>query len=86
MSTRQRMLPLQVMENLFETDNEISSEDEDCIENELSWYESELEIDALSDSSRKTDGCDTESENEDGFVNQKIQAKLGICAGQNQRL
>ena len=69
------MSPLQVMENLFETDDEISSEDKNCIENELSWYESEIEIDALSDSKSKTDGSDTESENGDGSVSQKIQAK-----------
>ena len=53
MSTRQRMSRLQVIENLFETDDEISSEDEDCIEDELSWYESEPEIDALSDSKQR---------------------------------
>ena len=29
------MTPKQVMENLFETDNEISREDEDDIENQL---------------------------------------------------
>ena len=34
MSTRRRMSPLQVMENSFETDDGISSEVEDCIEDE----------------------------------------------------
>ena len=65
------------MENLFETDDEISNEDEDCIEDELIWYESEPEIDALSDSNSKTDGSDTESEDEDGSVSQEVQGKDG---------
>ena len=77
MSSRQRMFPLQVKENLFETDDGISSEDEDCIKDELSWYESESEIDALSDSNSKTDGSDTESEDEDGSVSQEVQGKDG---------
>ena len=64
-------------ENLFETDDGISSEDEDCIENELSWYKSEPEIDALSDSNSKTDGSDTESEGKDGSVSQEVQGKDG---------
>ena len=71
------MSPLQMMENLFETDDGISSEDEDYIEDELSWYESEPEIDALSDSNSETDGSDTESEDEDGFVSQEVQKKDG---------
>ena len=71
MSTRQRMSPLQVMENLSETDDGISSKDEDCIKDELSWYASEPEIDALSDSNSETDGSDTESKDEDGSVSQE---------------
>ena len=81
MSTRQRMSRLQVMESLFETDDEISSEDEDCIEDELSWYESEPEIDALSDSNSETDESDTESEDEDGSVSQEVRGKDGHLWG-----
>ena len=71
------MLPLQVMKNLFETDDGISSKDKDCIEDELRWYESEPEIDSLSDSNSKTNGSDTESEDEDGSVSQEVQGKDG---------
>ena len=86
MSTRQRMSPLQGMENLFETDDGISSEDEDCIEDELSWYESEPEIDALLDSNSKTDGSDTESKTKMVLLVKKFKEKMGICGGWNQRL
>ena len=77
MSTRQKMSPLQVMENLFETDDGISSEDEGCIKDELSWYESDPKIDALSDSNSETDGSDTKSEDEDGSVSKEVQVKDG---------
>ena len=86
MSRRQRMSLLQVMENLFETDDGISSEDEDCIKDELSWYESEPEIDALSNSNSETDGSDTESEDKDVLLVKKFKEKMSICGGRNQRL
>ena len=72
MFKRHKMSPLKVMENLFETNDGISSEDEACIEDELSRYESDVEIDAKSDSSSKTDGSDTESENKDGSAIQEV--------------
>ena len=51
----------QGMKSLFKTDDGISSEDKDDFDDELSWYESEHEMDALSDLNSKTDGCDTKS-------------------------
>ena len=64
MSKRQRMSSQQVMKTLFKTEDGISSEDEDDFDDELSWYESEAEMDALSDSNSETDGSQTESEDE----------------------
>ena len=55
MYKRQRLSTQQVMNTLFETEDGISSEDE-----ELSWYESEPEMEALSDSNSEIDGSDTE--------------------------
>ena len=80
MSKRQRMSSQQVIKSLFETDDGISSE------NELSWYESEPEIDVLSDSNRETDGSDTKSEDSDGSVSQEVQGKIDICRERNQRM
>ena len=40
MYKRQRLSTQQVMNTLFETEDGISSEDEDDFDDELSWYES----------------------------------------------
>ena len=65
----------QVMKTLFETEDGISSEDD--FDDELSWYESEPEMDALSDSNSETDGSHTESEDEDDSVSQEVRGKDG---------
>ena len=61
-----------VMKVLFEIDDKVSSEDEDDFDDELSWYESEPEMDALSDLNSETDGSDTESEDKDCSVCQEV--------------
>ena len=48
------------MEQLEETDNGNGSEEDDT-EDELSWCESEPNLDSLSDSSSEIDASDTES-------------------------
>lgn len=53
-------------------DDGISSEDEDGIEAEVSWYESEPEFDDLSDTNCETNGNYTESEEEVGSVRQEV--------------
>ena len=77
MSKRQRMSSQQVMKVLFEIDDKVSSEDEDDFDDELSWYESEPEMDALSDLNSETDGSDTESKDEDCSVCQEVRGKYG---------
>ena len=77
MSKRQRMSSQQVMKVLFEIDDKVSSEDEDDFDDELSWYESEPKMDALSDLNSETDGSDTESEDEDCSVCQEVRGKDG---------
>ena len=77
MSKRQKMSSQQVMKTLFETEDAISSEDENDFDDELSWYESELEMDALSDSNSKTEGSHTESEDKDDSVSQEVGGKDG---------
>ena len=72
MSKRQRMSSQQVMKVLFEIVDKVSSEDEDDFDDELSWYESEPEMDALSDLNSETDESDTESEDEDYSVCQEV--------------
>ena len=72
MYKRQRMSSQQVMKVLFEIDDKVSSEDEDDFDDELSWYDSEPEMDALSDLNSETDGSDTESEDEDCSVCQEV--------------
>ena len=67
----------QVMKTLFETEERISSEDEDDFDDELSWYESEPEMDALSDSNSETDGSHTKSEDKDDSVSQEVRGKDG---------
>ena len=59
------------MENYFETDHGISSKDD------MSWYESEPEFDALSDTNSETDGNDTKSKDENVSVSQEIREKDG---------
>ena len=70
MYKRQRLSTQQVMNTLFETEDEISSED-------LSWYESEPEMEALSDSNSEIDGSDTEYKDEDDSVGQEVRGKDG---------
>ena len=65
------------MNTLFETEDGISSEDEDDFNDELSWYESEPEMEALSDSNSEIDGSDTEYEDEDDSVGQEVRGKDG---------
>ena len=77
MSKRQRMSSQQEMKTLFETEDGISSEDENDFDDELSWYESEPEMDALSDSNSETDESHTESEDKDDSVSQKVRGKDG---------
>ena len=77
MYKRQRLSTQQVMNTLFETEDGISSEDEDDFDDELSWYESEPEMEALSDSNSKIDGSDTEYEDEDDSVGQEVRRKDG---------
>jgi len=77
MSKRQRFSTQQVMNILYETEDGISSEDEDDFDDELSWYESEPEMEALSDSNSEVDGSDTESEDEDDSVGQEVRGKDG---------
>ena len=77
MYKRQRLSTQQVMNTLFETEDGISSEDEDDFDDELSWYESEPEMEALSDSNSEIDGSDTEYEDEDDSVGQEVRGKDG---------
>ena len=77
MSKRQRMSSQQVMKVLFEIDDKVSSKDEADFDDELSWYESEPEMDALSDLNSETDGSNTESEDKDCSVCQEVQGKDG---------
>ena len=72
MYKRQRLSTQQVMNTLFETEDGISSKDEDDFDDELSWYESEPEMEALSDSNSQIDGSDTKYEDEDDSVGQKV--------------
>ena len=72
MYKRQRLSTQQVMNTLFETEDGISSEDEDDFDDELSWYESEPKMEALSDSNSEIDGSDTEYEDEDDSVGQEV--------------
>ena len=65
------------MGKLSETDHGISSEDEDDIEDELSWYESEPKLDASSYTNSETDRSDTEPEDEDISVSQEVRGKDG---------
>ena len=62
---------------LFETEDGISSEDEDDFDDQLSWYESEPEMDTLSDSNSETDVSHIESEDEDDSVSQEVRGKDG---------
>ena len=77
MSKRQRMSSQQVIKVLFEIDDKVSSEGEDDFDDELSWYESEPEMDALSDLNSETDGSDTESEDKYCSVYQEVRGKDG---------
>ena len=74
---RQKMSSQQVMKSLFKADDGISSEDEDDFDDELSWYESDPEMDALSDLNSETDECDTESEDADDSVSHLVRGKDG---------
>ena len=65
----------QVMKKLYETDHGISSKDKDDIEDELSWYESEPELNALLYTNMETDGSDTEADDEDVSVSQEVRGK-----------
>ena len=67
----------QVMKVLFEIDDKVIGEDEDDFDDELSWYESEPEMDALSNLNSETDGSDTESEDENCSVCQEVRGKDG---------
>ena len=77
MYKRQKLSTQQVMNTLFETEDGISSEDEDDFDDELSWYESEPEMEALSDSNSEIDGSDTEYVDEDDSVGQEVRGKDG---------
>ena len=55
---------LEALEILEESKEESKSEEVNDIENELSWCESEPELDALSDSASEIDVSDSESEGE----------------------
>ena len=86
--------------NLFETDDGISSEDKDCIEDELSWYESE----PLSDSNSLTDNpcrtqerlmlCRTQTAKQIKVIQnlkmkmvllvKKFKETMGICGGRTK--
>ena len=70
------------MENLFETDDGVSIEDEDCIEDELSWYEREPEIDALSDSNSEMEVIQN-LKTKMVLLVKKCKEKMGICGGRN---
>ena len=63
------------MEKLFETDHGISSKNENDIEDKVSWYESEPELDAFSYTNNKTDASKTEPEDEDAFVSQEVRGR-----------
>ena len=65
------------MKSLFKTDDGISSKDEDDFDDEMKWYESEPEMDALSDSNNETYGSDPENLNADGSVSQEVRGKVG---------
>ena len=64
MARRQKMTVLQALVTLEESVDENESEEVDDIENELSWCERELELDALSDSDSEIDVSNSESEGE----------------------
>ena len=68
MCRRQKLSLQQVIKKLSETDHGISSEDKDDIE-------SKPELDASSYTKSKTDGTDTEPEDEDVSVSQEVGGK-----------
>ena len=68
---KQRISLQQALEQLEETDNGNGSE-EDGIEDELSWCESEPNLNNLSDSSSEIDASDTESGGEDESADQVL--------------
>ena len=65
------------MEKSFETDNGVSSEEEDNIEDILSCYESEPKLDASSYTNSKADGSDTKPKTKNVSISQEVQEKDG---------
>ena len=86
MSKRQKMSSQQVMKVLFEIDDKVSSEDEDDFDDELNLYESDPEMDALSDLNSETDGSDTELKTKIVLFVKKFEKKMDICGGRKQRM
>ena len=74
------------MENLFETGNGISSEDEDCIEDELNWYKNEPEIVPCRTQTTKQMEVIQNLKTKMVLLVKKFKEKMGICGGRNQRL
>ena len=66
------------MKKLSETDHGISNEGEDDIENKLSWYESEPELNASSYTNIKTDGSDTQPEDKVFLLVKKLEERTDI--------
>ena len=86
MSKRQRMSSQQVMKVLFEIDDKVSSEDEDDFDDELSWYESEPKMDALSDLNSETEEVIPSLKTKIVLFVKKFEEKMDICGGRNQRM
>ena len=74
------------MENLFETDDGISSKDKDCIEDELNWYENKPEIVPCRTQTTKQMKVIQNLKTKMVLLVKKFKEKKGICGGRNQRL
>ena len=72
MARWQKMLILQALETLDESEEENKSEEVDDIENDLSWYESEPELDAQSVYYSEINVSDSESEGENDVVEEVL--------------
>ena len=72
MARRQKMPVLEALETLEESKEENESEEVDDIEDELSWCESEPELDALSDSDSEIDVSDSQSKGENDLVEEVL--------------
>ena len=71
------------MKSLFETDDGISSEDEDDFDDELSWYQSEPKMNVFSDLSAKQMEVISNLKTQMVLLVKKFEEKMDICGGRN---